>query len=198
MSSRPQRVRAIELTLTPKEIVLVWLRNAMQAGSFEENSRDSLGHRGRVTNAVCDTVRNSMKGQPESLVERAIHQARREADLLYLLAVNANSAVFESSAQRNRECCFLLGYMSAEMRGNPTEDRVNHLRSAVLMFIGPVIILDGAIARVVSDHLDGQPVLFSDSAVKLAEQLKLATDLSMWFNQLAVKVGAAEIDMEKL
>jgi hypothetical protein len=33
-----------------------------------------------VANAVYDTVRNSMKGQTELLVERAILQARREAD----------------------------------------------------------------------------------------------------------------------
>jgi hypothetical protein len=54
-----------------------------------------------------------MKGQPEQLVERAILQARQEADLLYQFVVNANMAVLESRAQGEREYIFLLGYLSA-------------------------------------------------------------------------------------
>jgi hypothetical protein len=41
-------------------------------------------------------------------------------------------------------------------------------------------------------------VLFCDCTVKLAEQLQMATDLSTWFNRLAVEVGAAEINLEDL
>jgi hypothetical protein len=40
MNSRQQRVRSIELTLTPQEVVLLWLRNALQAGTFEEGLDD--------------------------------------------------------------------------------------------------------------------------------------------------------------
>ncbi len=72
------------------------------------------------------------------------------------------------------------------------------MRLAFLMFIEPVIILDAAIAQLVAERLNGQPVLFRDTAVKLAEQLQMAADLSTWFNQLAVEVGAAEIKLEEL
>ena len=198
MISRQRRVKAIELTLTPRQIVVVWLRNALQAGTFEEGARHSPPYRGVVANAVYDTVQNSMKGQPEPLVERAVFHARREADLLYQLVVYANTAVLESSAQRAREYIFLLGYLVAEMRGNHTKDRIQNLRSAVLMFIEPVIIFDAAIAQLVAEQLTGQPVLFRDSAVMLAEQLQMATDLSTWFNELAHQVGAAEINLEEL
>jgi hypothetical protein len=77
--------------------------------------------------------------------------------------------VLESRAHRERECILLLGYLGAEMRATPTKDRVEDLRLALLMFIEPVIILDAAIARVVAERLTGQPVLFRDSAAKLAE-----------------------------
>jgi hypothetical protein len=198
MNSRQRRVRAIELTLTPQQVVLVWLRNAQQAGTSQEGARHSPPHRGTVANAVYETVRNSMKGQSESLVERAILQARREADLLYLVVINANIAVLEGWVQREREYKFLLGYLSAEMHGNPTKDRVQTVRLAVLMFIEPVIVLDAAISKVAEERLTGQPALFRDSTVKLAEQLQMATDLSRWFNRLAVDVGAAEINPEEL
>jgi hypothetical protein len=89
-----------------------------------------------------------MKGQPELLVERAVLQARREADLLYNLVVIANVKVIEGELQRERECIFLLRYLIAEMRAKATKDRVQTLRLTVLMFLESVIILDAAIAQV--------------------------------------------------
>ena len=72
------------------------------------------------------------------------------------------------------------------------------MRLAVLMFLESVIILDAAIAQITAERLSGQPLLFRDTAIKLAEQLQMATDLSTWFNELAVEVGADEINLEEL
>jgi hypothetical protein len=198
MNNRQRRVREIELSLTPQQVVVLWLRKALQAGTFEESALQLPPHRGTIANAVHDTVRNSMKGQSELLVEPAILQARQEADQLYLLAVNVNTAVRESRAQREREYIFLLGYLSAEMHGNPTNERVQSLRSAILLFIEPVIILDVTIGHIVAMRFMGQPVLFPDSVVMLTEQLQMTTDLSEWFNSVAAQVGAAEVNLEDL
>jgi hypothetical protein len=198
MKSHQQRVRLIELSLTPRQVVMVWLRNARQAGTLEEVARHLPPHRSAVANAVYHNVRNSMRGQDDSLIERAIVQYRQEADLLYMLAINANLDVIRTRVQRERECVLLLGYLGAQIRGNPTPDAVQDLRMVVLMFIESVIILDAGIAEVSVDHLNGEPVLFGDAATKLAEQLRMATDLSKYFNELAVEVGAAEIDLEEV
>jgi hypothetical protein len=61
-----------------------------------------------------------------------------------------------------------------------------------------VMILDAGISRVSAEHLNGEPVLFGDAAAKLAEQLQMTTNLSKCFNELAVEVGAAEIDLEEV
>jgi len=198
MKSRQRRVRAIELTLTPHEVVLVWLRNALQAGTFEEGARHSPPYRGAIANEVLRTVRNGMKGQPEPLIERAVIRARQEADLLYNLVVNANTAVIEGRVERERECAFLFGYLSAEMHGKAPKDRVQRLRLAVLMFLESVITLDAAIAQVAAERLNGQPVLFRDCSVKLEEQLEMAQELSEHFNSLARAVDVAEINLEEL
>ena len=198
MKSRQRRVRAIELTLTPHEVVVVWLRNALQAGTFEEGARHSPPYRGAIANEVFRTVRNGMKGQPEPLIERAVIQARQEADLLFNLVVNVNLEVMENGKQRERECAFLFGYLSAEMHGKAPKDRVQRLRSAVLMFLESVIILDAATAQVAAERLNGQPVLFRDCSVKLEEQLQMAQELSDHFNLLARVVDADEINLEEL
>jgi hypothetical protein len=198
MKSHRQRVRVIELSLTPQQVVMVWLRNALLAGTLEEGARHLPPHRSAVANAVYHNVRNSMRGQDDSLIERAIVQSRQEADLLYMLAINANLDVIRTRVQREREYVLLLGYLGAEMRGNPTLDAVQDLRMAVLMVIESVMILDAGISRVSAEHLNGEPVLFGDAAAKLAEQLQMTTNLSKCFNELAVEVGAAEIDLEEV
>jgi hypothetical protein len=198
MKSHQQRVRVIELSLTPQQVVMVWLRNALQAGTLEEGARHLPPHRSAVANAVYHNVRNSMRGRDDSLIERAIVQSRQEADLLYMLAINANLDVIRTRVQREREYVLLLGYLGAEMRGNPTLDAVQDLRMVVLMVIESVMILDAGISRVSAEHLNGEPVLFGDAAAKLAEQLQMTTDLSKCFNELAVEVGAAEIDLEEV
>ena len=102
MKNRQRRVRAIGLSLTPQQVVMVWLRDAAHAGTFEEGARHLPPYRSAVANTVLRTVRNSMKGQAEQLIERAVLQARREADLLYNLVVNANTAVLEGRVERER------------------------------------------------------------------------------------------------
>jgi hypothetical protein len=56
----------------------------------------------------------------------------------------------------------------------------------------------GDIAQVVSEHLDGQSVLFRDCDVKLQEQIQIAEILSKHFNPLARETGVAEIDLADL
>jgi hypothetical protein len=61
MNSRQRRIRAIELTLTPQQVVLVWLRNALQAGTFLEGARHSPPYRGTVGRLICFTASSSMQ-----------------------------------------------------------------------------------------------------------------------------------------
>jgi hypothetical protein len=128
MKSHRQRVRVIELSLTPRQVVMVWLRNARQAGTLEEAARHLPPHRSAVANAVYHNVRNSMRGQDDSLIQRAIVQSRQEADLLYMLAINTNLEVIRAGVQREREYVLLLGYLGAEMRESPTLDTIQDLR----------------------------------------------------------------------
>jgi len=88
VQSQKRRLKTIELDLTPQQLVVLWLRNALQAGTFEEGARRTPPPRAAVANAVRNAVRNSMKGQEAFLVERAIVQARQEADCVYNLVVS--------------------------------------------------------------------------------------------------------------
>jgi hypothetical protein len=198
MTSRQRRLKAIELTLTPQQIVLVWLRSALQAGTYEDGSQLTPPAREAVAIAVQKSVLTSLKGQEESLVERAGLQARQEADFLYMLVTNTNGEVLRSSIQRGREHLFLLGYLSAEMNGDMTKDRIESLRLALLIFIEDVIIVDAAVGQIADNRMNGEPILFRDCAAKLQEQLQMAEELSEAFNFVARQADVAEINMEEL
>jgi len=115
MNNHQRRLKSVELSLTPQQVVLVWLRAAIDAGTFEDGALQTPSPREAVANAVFKTVRNSMKGQSELAIERAVLQASQEADLLYNLVVRANVTVLENAEQREREYFLLLGYLRAEM-----------------------------------------------------------------------------------
>jgi hypothetical protein len=84
------------------------------------------------------------------------------------------------------------------MHGRATKDRIQALRLAVLKFLESVIILDAAIAQLVAERLNGQPVLFRDCSVKLEEQVQMAERASEYFNFMARSEGTAEIDLAEI
>jgi hypothetical protein len=139
-----------------------------------------------------------MKGKSDELVERAILQCRREADFLYLLLISANTRVLGDWEQRDHECLGLFGWMNAEAHGNPTKERMEGLRHMITVFISSVMVLDAAIDEVILEYFNGQPVLFCESAEKLAEQLQMVADLATGFNLIAVEVGVPEIDLDQV
>jgi hypothetical protein len=108
-------VKAIELALTPHQIVLLWLNNAVKR-TFEGGARQSPPPRAVLANSVSSSIRNSLKGQLDPLVQRAIVQARQEADWLYNIVILVNAAVQNDFLQSNREYLFLAGYLSAVAR----------------------------------------------------------------------------------
>jgi hypothetical protein len=73
MKNRQRRVTAIELSLTPQQVVMVWLRDAAQAGTFEEGARHSPPYRGAVANAVLRTVQRAPR-RPTGAVPRLLAQ----------------------------------------------------------------------------------------------------------------------------
>jgi len=196
MKDQQQRLRAIELTLTPLQLVVLWLTKSLQAGTFEDGSQQSPSPREAVANAVYDTVRNCMEGQPEPLIERAVLQARQEADFLYNIIIDLNMAVRTSHENRVREYILLRGFLKAVNRGRRPEDCLEELRSGVLMLLRSVFILEGAIPQVAAERFGNQAILFSDTESNLKLQIQMAEALAKCFNLIATKLGVAEIKLD--
>lgn len=151
-------------------VVLLWMKNALM-GIYEQGASPSPPPRGAIASSISRAVRSILKAQPETVVERAVRQARQEADSLYMLVVGANAAVQESGLEREREYLFLLAYLKTMIAGAATSKSEEELRVVTLLFVKEVLLLDGAVSQTSAERFGGQNLLFSDSASKLKEHL---------------------------
>jgi hypothetical protein len=198
MKNPKQRLRAIELSLTPPQIVSLWFKKSKLAGTLADVSRQSPFPREAVANAVADVVRNNMKGQPEILIERAVLQARQQADVLFNLIVRANLAIHENALDFAREYLLLCGLQRALRQVRNPVEGAETLRLGIVSFFKRLAILDSSISQIASGHFENRSILFSDSEKMLDALLKMAHLLSILFSEIAGKIGVAEISLESV
>ena len=72
-----QRLKTIEVSLTPSDVVLFWMKNALPK-SYEEGAFESPQPRSAIARSIARIVRAGLKGETDTVVERGILQARRE------------------------------------------------------------------------------------------------------------------------
>src|SRR6476469_7555050 len=142
-----KRIRNVELSLTPRQIVLLWLATVVK-GTFADGGLAARPPRERIANSVMTTVQRAMQGESEVTIERAVYQARVQADALYMLLVDLHIRVGESLDQRDREFTLLGAYMNAVARGGLAKPSMEELRSAILIFAREIIALDVAISQI--------------------------------------------------
>src|SRR5438552_3078312 len=94
--TRDQRLVRIQASLTPKQAVLLWLKEEHQGKTSSEYLRwmmerpTSAAPRPRVQRQVVDAIRKAMKGQDPSRVEQAVREAQMQTDFLILLVNRSN------------------------------------------------------------------------------------------------------------
>jgi hypothetical protein len=77
-----------------------------------------------------------------------------------------------------------------------TSDSLDQFRNLTLIFVNEVLELDCAISQVSAERFGGQPILFSDSATKLKEQMDLASQALQHFNFWAKELKVTELTAE--
>jgi hypothetical protein len=199
MSNHQRRLKTIEVNLTPKQIVILWLKKSQNAGSFEDGCRQAPPSRGYIANAVYAAVRACMKGYPQLVIERAILQARQEADSLYMLIVEVNVRTLINVALS--KVCFRLvirHLRAVTTQGTIKAESIRELRTSLVQIAEDLLVAEGSALQVTTEYLDGQEVLFSDTLDAFSKQLQFAEELIYHFNPLARRAGVPLIDLDAL
>lgn len=197
MKGQRQRLRTVELSLTPHEVVLLWMKNSL-TGTYEEGALQSPRPRGAIANSIATIVRNSLKGEPDVVVERAILQARQEADGLYMIVVEVNARVHQQFFERMREHVFLCAYLLSVRRCPISSISEELLRRITLGFVNEILLLEGMVYRISAERFGGQAILFSDSVARLKEQVELADEALEIFNFLAREAQFRQLSKEEI
>lgn len=198
MSDKMRRLQSIELGLKPRQMALLWLRKARQAGDFEHAAHQSPPPRGVLANAVWDSVHKAMKGQPETLIEQVVRQARQEADHLYILAGDVNVSILESRNARKREALMVRAHFLTLLEAPIRENSMEHLRSALVTLIDEVVLTAEKTKRITAENFGGQDILFSDARLELEDQIDTMLRLCAAFNHLATRLRQPLLNFQRI
>jgi hypothetical protein len=113
------------------------------------------------------------------------------ADFLYNIIVEVNSSVLTQFSARDREYLFLLAYLEQILRNPLQRGSPEQVQGLTSLFVGDVVLLDAAISQISADYFGGRPILFTDCAEKLKDQLEMARQALEHFNILAVEFGCS-------
>ena len=140
-----------------------------------------------------------MKGYPQPVIEKAVLQARQEADSLYMLIVEVNVQILTDVALSNVYSPLVIRHFRAAI----TQDTINvgfirELRLSLVQIVEDLLVAEGSALQVTTEYLNGQEVLFSDTSDALAKQMQFAEELIDSFNSVARLVRVSLIDLETL
>jgi len=197
MISYKRRLETIELTLTPSQIVLMWLHEALQS-KLDDVALQPQWPRETLWKSISRTVRSNLKGQPELVVERAVRQARQEGDLLYNIVVMANISVQREFERRCREWFFVCQFLKAMSRREGGTDSEAEFRAITLSFVEEVLVMDEVILQISHERFGGNQILFLDSASKLRNQLYAVDVILERFNMFARASGSKELSVDEI
>ena len=197
MISHKRRLTEIELTLTPSQIVLMWLNEVCQS-KLDDVALQPQWPREMLCKSISKAVRSSLRGQPELVVERALRQARQQGDLLYNIVVTANISVQREFERFCREWFFVCQFLKAVSRGEGAADCETEFRAVTLSFVEEILVMDEVISQISHERFGGNQILFLDSVSKLRSQLQAVDVVLQRFNMLAQASGSKEMSVEEI
>ncbi len=175
-----ERVAKIEISLTPKQAVLLWLTEAQQVAGFRDwiakNAETLCDAHPRaviatkVANAVWDAL--CRKGVSLEAIKRAQLQARKQTDFLVTLALNVNQGRLAES-----EKDYLIMLSVSGQRLSMMERVVEHVsidseewdawRTMLIATLERLWGQQAAIAAISTEYYDDHQVLFANEAAEL-------------------------------
>ncbi len=168
---KPKRLVRIEVGLTPKQRVLLWLRTEFRDKSAVEHVRQLVEQpphaapRYRISLQVAATIQAAMKNHDPMLVQRAVREGQMEADFLIRLAYQTNDAILKDSRLR----WFQIGFLFERLRLGESDELLLNLVDLGMELQS----LKYAIHQISRKYFDGECVLLRDAREVFNIQLTL-------------------------
>jgi hypothetical protein len=203
MATTENRIDKIEKSLTPRQAIVVWMKEAHQFNSLSEYAVWSAGRPEeeptdlkRLTQRVEIAVRDRMKGEHEVRVQRAVRAAVSEVGFLYFrcLAVNGQFAAQCQSIA-------LLGVLSRERASaalrettgtqSPVDrDRYDTWHEDFRSYAIQVFALKAAIEQIAKEYFDNNQVLWKSFTEQLENFIRFVNLITnKWEDPFTLHIG---------
>lgn len=207
-----QRLRRIETSLTPRQAVLLWLKEAQQLGflGYTEKSLSSTMHeapRARLTEMVGKAVRESLceQGMKRELILPAEREARKQTDFLIILIRNLHWEVHEECTL-DAPYIVLLYEKFKRMLEHYTQRAAKFdpeiweiWRAILIRRLTRMRQLSETVVAISERYFDGHPLLFPEEANTLDNNIDALEKLTKHYNSLEGGLPAwTTIDVEAL
>lgn len=202
-----KRLERIETSLTPKQAVLLFLKEILELGPEGYLRMIWLDRKKPwelVSSAVEDAIRQSLKGASRSTVYRIVREAKNQADVLVLLIFNLHERVqSELSLDQPYEALLreqfrrMLREFGHEEKFQPEE--WNSWRTLLIERLVRMRQLKETVATISTRHFDRHQLLFAAHEQRLSRAIVLLQELVKDYNSFAIDEFALtpiEIDAE--
>jgi hypothetical protein len=180
------RVTAIEVSLTPTQLVLRWLAEAHAFGDIESYVASLLAHDhpvaplDRLAREAVQGVRTAMRGKRPEIIDAAVRSALRETVFRFELALRINVTAHELidreallDAALSAQVALLVSQDTESRRAAPTyAERFATRRDLLVFRLGELRAAGEARSLAEKRYLDGQAALFPTLASAWEEQVR--------------------------
>jgi len=186
------RLDKIEKSLTSKQAVILWLqeiqqyRNAEEYTQFLRGQPESARPLYKITKQISQTTRDSMKGQPQQVVENAVYRATRDVCFLVKLQQQVNG--YQMTEERVWSIVF--AYLESNLRTITWQNSYLRLRSDMPAMYSRMIPypLDSETAAAVKTAIENDVTIWED--------FENGDNLDEWFYNYLLDQGARELPKE--
>ena len=206
MINNQKRLTRIETSLSPKQAVLLWLRQEHHGRTSMEYLRDmfqqppSARPRARVETQVVDAIRAAMKGQEAARIHQAMRQGQMYADFLILLVSRTNSVIMDDSRCRWLQIALLHEQLrNAALSGHDAK-ALNKWAVRLRGVVTDVCALQAASELIRDRYFDGECILLKDAIEDLQQQAKIVQTMMHNHDRVVIEAGQPEFatDSDKL
>jgi len=191
-----KRLTKIETALTPKQAVLLWLKETLQLGRDDWTARALRAPlhetpRFRISVMVEKAVRDSLskKGMKPEFIAHVVLEAQKEADFLLVLIRHVRDDVASDSPLRGFQLLLLREKLARMLEHFVEHDRFDpegwdQWRTGLINTLTPLWQLRATIAAISARFYDHHPILFREEDNGLNEDIRIAESLAVHYNRL--------------
>jgi hypothetical protein len=201
-----KRLTRIETSLTPKQAVLLWLRQEHQGRTSMEYLRNMMQRppsarpRARVETQVVDAIRAAMRGQETSRIHQAVRQGQMQADFLILLVSRTNSVIVDDSRCRWLQMALLYEQLRNAALSGDDAKALSKWAVRLRGVVTDVCALRAASALIRDRYFDGECILAKDAIEDLEQQAEMLQTMLHNHDRVVIEAGQPEFatDSDKL